>query len=287
MLYILILLSLSLSIAKNYDIAICAVAKNENLDILEWVAYHKKIGIHRIYLLDHHSEMPMNKSIMNYIRNDFVDYLYLPPEFHSSTAQIAAYNLCITKKSHYHDFMAFIDIDEFIVIAEKSKSLSDVIQPYSKFGGILLHWMLFGTSGHINRPKGGILRNYFQCAPSIDVKAIVNTKYILPTPAYSPSGYGIHYFVLKDGFYYVDTNFNPIIDYYSNSSIVKNAHTLPRSFYSKLYINHYRIKSLEDYRRKNKTGRPYGKLRADWYEQIDVTMKEFNRTCKRFQNYIV
>jgi hypothetical protein len=85
--------------------------------------------------------------------------------------------------------MAFLDVDEFIVVVDKSKKIPDVLWSYEKTGGVSLNWMLFGSSEHAVKPAGGVIANYYKCYKDRHVKAIVNTKYCLGSSGNS------HFFV--------------------------------------------------------------------------------------------
>ncbi len=75
----------------------------------------------------------------------------------------------------------FIDTDEFIIL-RKDPSLPALLKHYEEYGGLALSWTVFGTSGHINRPPGGVLASYDKCTPRgayLRVKTIVNTRFAL------------------------------------------------------------------------------------------------------------
>ena len=95
---------------------------------------------------------------------------------------------------------------------------------------------MFGSSGHVNRPSGGVLKNYNSCSNFTLSKSIVNTQRVLSV------GASAHLFAYKDGF-----------DSYSTHKIpVKESpHFKPE--YDIMYINHYATKSLEDYMFRIKT----------------------------------
>ena len=58
------------------------------------------------------------------------------------------------------------------------------MQQYNQYGGLAINWMVFGSSGHMQRPKGGVLVNYKQCLPDQQeqnqhVKVIANTAHLM------------------------------------------------------------------------------------------------------------
>jgi len=79
----------------------------------------------------------------------------------------------------------FIDADEFVVLERGAvPSLPGLLQQYEAHGGLVLHWRLFGHSGHIERPPGGTLASYSACWPHsmamhLHVKSFVQPRHVL------------------------------------------------------------------------------------------------------------
>lgn len=57
----------------------------------------------------------------------------------------------------------FIDADEFIILHDEMW-LPGVLEEYTQYGGLVLYWKLFGSSGHVQRPAEGVLRSYTKCS---------------------------------------------------------------------------------------------------------------------------
>lgn len=58
------------------------------------------------------------------------------------------------------------------------------MQGYDEYGGLAINWLVFGSSGHKQRPQGGVLVNYRQCLPfeqeqNQHVKVIANTAHLM------------------------------------------------------------------------------------------------------------
>ena len=43
--------------------------------------------------------------------------------------------------------------------------INTFMQQYEQYGGLAVNWMIFGSSGHKSRPRGGVLVNYHACLP--------------------------------------------------------------------------------------------------------------------------
>lgn len=60
-------------------------------------------------------------------------------------AQLCAYHDAIRRSQFVSQWVAFIDIDEFIVISDQTP-LPDFLKEYEYAGGLMINWRLFGTS---------------------------------------------------------------------------------------------------------------------------------------------
>ena len=51
--------------------------------------------------------------------------------------------------------MGFIDVDEFLVIKDRSVTdLPTLLKRFEGKGGVAVNWRLFGSSGHLQKPAG-------------------------------------------------------------------------------------------------------------------------------------
>jgi hypothetical protein len=213
----------------------CLVYKNEYyLD--EWVEYHKQLGCSKFYLFDNNSSFLTPESVLHYVDTGLVEIRTLGNE-HGVMKQLKAFTTCITEFGHLHDFMGFIDSDEFIVIKDKTKLIPDILKAYTEYGGLTLNWMVFGSSGHIKKPPGGLLKNYYKCYPNFHIKTIVNLAYVSNT--INP-----HYFHYKDNKYAVDIAGNKV----KAALNPANGSNLSNYLFDTMYINHYYCKSFEEFK---------------------------------------
>lgn len=56
---------------------------------------------------------------------------------------------------YLNTWMAFLDLDEFLVLQDGTTSILEFMKPYLQFGGLAVHWRFFGSSGLQSRPAGG------------------------------------------------------------------------------------------------------------------------------------
>jgi hypothetical protein len=231
--------------------AICAVARDQSEDIREWVEYHRWLGAGKIYLYDNHSKPPMSSSLLDFIKSGFVEYQYfsglnMTVNNYTGSNQAQAYIGCLQRHRHRHRWLAFIDVDEFFVLhGGEEGGIAAFMQPYEPYSGLGVHWMIFGNSGHKERPAGGVLANYVYCVPpdapiNRHIKTITNTKYLVdigPDP---------HTFIHTPGC-------PPVVNQDSKPLSGAVIHSqLP--VHSKIALYHYLLKSDADYSSKVKRG---------------------------------
>ncbi len=223
--------------------AMCLVVKNER-DLPEWIEYHKRMGCAKFYIFDHNSSVPMIGSIFNYVSSGLVEYSFiLDPQ--KPNTQLYVYNKCLQDHGDKHQFIGFLDSDEFIVVKNTSMKIPDVLKEYEHYGGLTLNWKVFGSSGHVHRPVGGVLPNYYKCSNNFHVKSIVNPRF-----AVGPDG-DPHSFRYKFGHFTVDTSFKRSKAPFNPGKQI----TPPTYLFETMYINHYNTKSAEDFLEKTARGK--------------------------------
>lgn len=128
-------------------VALCAIARQENRYIREWIDYHKSIGVSKIFLYDnyHASEERLADVVQDYVAEGFVELNdYHDREF----AQCPAYNDCYQRHGHEYAWIGFFDIDEFLRI--KGKNIADFMERYTQGDVLLINWRIMTDSGLVH-----------------------------------------------------------------------------------------------------------------------------------------
>ena len=113
----IIFISIGSEIEIFNRVCLCAVAKEENKYIREFIEHYKKYDIDKIYLFDNNDKNgeQFEDVIMDFIKNGFVeliDYKGIPQP------QLLAYNDCYRRYNKFYDWLIFFDIDEFIYLKD-------------------------------------------------------------------------------------------------------------------------------------------------------------------------
>ncbi|MEJ0016325.1 MAG: glycosyltransferase family 2 protein [Acetobacteraceae bacterium] len=158
-------------------IAICAIFKDEAPYLLEWLAFHRMIGVDLFVLYDNGST-DGGADIVR--RSSFAKNVTLL-DWAERPGQLSAYNHFRINHAARFTWAGFIDIDEFLMPLAGS-SIREILmrRAYAPYAQILLQWLVFGPSGHEARPGGLVIENYTRRLPesaeaSRHIKAIVRT----------------------------------------------------------------------------------------------------------------
>lgn len=224
------------------EVAICAIAKRENLYVNEWVNYHLNLGFDKIYLYDNNDEdYPF---VGNYISNlDKVEIIKWNIDSNRFINQELSYRHFIENYSQLYDWVAFIDIDEFIHI--DTLDVKDFLSRFSGEDNIALNWHIYGDDDIIEGNESIPVRDRFKINKiTMDFsvyKTICNLKM---HPNYRVCS--MHFIADDDteiGAPYVNSNLEKVkcnVDgrmECSYNDVMRN----------KCYIEHYQTKSLSEF----------------------------------------
>ena len=229
------------------EIAIAVVLKNEATYIDEWIEYHYKIGVDKIYLYDNDSEdrSELMNELKPWIDLGVVEYNELPGDY----AQLPAYQDAMFRHRFDCRYMAFIDVDEFIV-PKNGRDLIDILnQAFEKetvdnftIGGLTANWRVFASGGKPYRELGGVIERFTMRTKdefdrNLMVKTITNPRRI----DYYSNPHHPQYYINVTG---INENGNQVLEYQNTENTV-----------DKIQINHYFTKSKEEFIQKMSRGR--------------------------------
>lgn len=143
--------------AEHY-LTVCAIFQNEAPYLKEWIEYHRLVGVEKFYLYNNHSKDDYQTVLLPYIHNGTVELADWPTgkEEPFISCQKRAYNHCIAYRKEEAFWIAFIDLDEFILPVQQT-SLCAVLKEYENYGGLFIYWQNFGTSHISSLPKDNLL----------------------------------------------------------------------------------------------------------------------------------
>lgn len=141
-------------------LALCAIVKNELPYLPEWLAYHRVVGVDQVLLYDNGSDVPLDSRPGAKSMWEGVSVVPYP----GSNRQAEAYTDGIRRMLGKTAWVAFVDIDEFLVPL-KHDSLPEVLSKFASSGGLAAHWQTFGAGGHQYRAPGLQMEAFLLRAP--------------------------------------------------------------------------------------------------------------------------
>lgn len=220
-----------------------SISKNEAPYIKEWIEFHKLVGFTKFYFYDNESEDNTVDILKPYIDSGLVEYTLIK----GKGRQLDAYNDAIAKHKNECRWIAFLDMDEYLMPIEPFKPIYRIVTELVDLAGkgaagIGVNWCIYGSSYLEKKPDGLISENFIYRGTEKDwgnfhIKTICNPRlvknYISPHyPIYKLGGYNIN-----------DSDGKRLWGWFCHDVKWKN-----------LRINHYYCKSKEQYIQKISRG---------------------------------
>jgi len=224
-------------------IASVVMCRDENAYLREWCEWHYAIGFDRLLIFDDQSKVPLADTVRT-----FPYFLREVIEVHkvkisdNNRLQLTYLSIIVNLGSKY-EWIAFIDTDEFIV-PKRDKNIKTLLKRYRAYGGLVLNWQVFGSNGRLTRNKGSQIDSLIWKAAEDSpvnkhVKSIIQPSKVVLEPPGTP-----HAFSYIDGTYAVNCQRTKVDGPFSDPH-VKIAQ-----------INHYLLRSREEYLEKAQRARP-------------------------------
>ena len=278
----------------KYQLALCAIFKNEAPYLKEWIEFHKLVGVEHFYLYNNESDDNYLEVLKPYLETNQVDlidwkstpeasneliksdYLQIIDPIKKITLtskqkkdfpnqelnklwkkiQTSAYLHCINNIAGKVKWLIVIDTDEFLFSPQKTPLLK-LLEEYHEFGGVCVNWQIFGTSHIEEIPHNKLL------IETLTLKALPNyvknrlVKSIV-RPECVAGCVSPHVFILKKPFQQVDTNKKPVKKLLA-----------PNILIDKIRINHYWTRD-EKFFKKVKIGR-----RLEHGDALDIMLERY------------
>ena len=262
-------------------VALCAIAKNENLYIREWVEWYRNIGISKIFLYDNNelNGERFEEVINDYIKIGFVEIINVRGVekgcFYDSEGinlQPKCYIDCYEKKVSGYEWICFFDIDEFLVFKSGLNLFSFLNQEkFINTDTILISWEHYDDNNLYDYDKRDVVKRFTHKSKLgfHGVKSIVRTGKIIENKKLENL---IHCFKLKDSRIKFSNGIN------IQAINPHNFYKLPNNVHDKcdIVLNHYKTKTISEYLYRH-LGRHWGtgKKYTDNPKNIENCYKDF------------
>lgn len=148
-------LTCSGGVEKRYFFTVCAVFKNEAVNMHEWISHYLLEGADHIFLVDNGSSDMFMTSVQPFIDSGQVTVMIN----HKQHAQQEILDHYILPILNVTEWMLNVDLDEIVYAVEGSTSEVLSTIPCS-IATISVPWKMFGSSGHKQHPSGSLVKNF-------------------------------------------------------------------------------------------------------------------------------
>jgi hypothetical protein len=238
------------------ELCVVTIIRDEAPYIQEWIEYHLLVGVEKFYIYDNESKDNLKAVLEPYIKEGIVSYRYISGRLNR---QFLAYKDAIRRCKNKTKWLAIIDMDEFIVPKAHEK-ITDFLKDFDCYSEISIAWVIYGSSGFINKPEGLVIENYKRHAhldSATESKSIINPRAVREM-------FNTHWSFMNG--LAVDENKNPYVRYPCATKIPRN----------KICLNHYCDKSWQEFQAKIQRGFADGntyvrdRKEFDFFDQNDV-----------------
>ncbi|MCM1521089.1 MAG: glycosyltransferase family 92 protein [Muribaculaceae bacterium] len=239
----------------EYNLAVCAIAKDEGPYFKEWIEWHHSMGVDKFFIYDNGSTDGTKKILTPYIESGLVEYI----DFPGYRMQLAAYDDCLARHRFDCRWIAFIDLDEFIVPV-KDKDIPQFLSHFDNAPAVEINWLIYGSGGMDKKSPLPVMERFkYHSLPSHPlnrhVKSIVNPRKVFTMT-------GCHEASRISGLAQ-DSHGNPITRNFREREPQQDI----------IRINHYAVRSREEFVEKQNRGRASGTKRAihwDYFNNYDL-----------------
>uniref|UniRef100_A0ACD5V517 Uncharacterized protein n=1 Tax=Avena sativa TaxID=4498 RepID=A0ACD5V517_AVESA len=236
-----------LSVAPQRNlICACTMVRNVAKFLHEWVLYHSSIGVGQFFLYDNGSEDDLIDQVAR-LRATGINILTVSWPW--TKTQEAGLSHCAAMHRNSCQWMAFIDVDEFIFspdwikFEKPSKSMLEALVPVDPHvGQVYFPCYDFGPSGQTAHPREGVCQGY-TCR--LDKPQRHKSLVLLDAVADSFVN-SVHHFSLKAGFHFA---WNLLV-----------------------HVNHYKYQAWVEF--KSKFKRRVSTFVPDWSDPVNLQSRD-------------
>ena len=241
-------------ISTKIKVCLCAIAKEQNLYIKYFLEHYKNLGYDHIFIYDNNdiNDKKLEDVIKNYINNGFVTLIdYRGFRGKRNNPQLDAYYDCYENHNKEYDWLTFFDIDEYLILKPNGTKIHEFLENerYKNCPIVKINLVLYSDNDQIKYENKSVLERFTQVTKykidNYNIKSIMraNIPYYKFNRSYSP-----HYL------------------YYKVKSCSTSGKFINGTYYSHFLdykyaiLNHYNTKTVTEYTKKLKRGRPTMKM---------------------------
>ena len=239
--------------------------KNEKPYLKEWLEYHILQGVEHFYLCDNESTDGTKEYLKPYIDEKLITYIPMP----GVNQQLKCYEKIVETYKNDTYWLAIIDLDEYLVPLQK-RNMKSFLKDYEDVSEVSLHWMNYGDGEIFSRQSGLIVETFTSHGKTLNhtVKSIVKPEKII-----NFNDFGSNHYMKVEGL--------SVNEYHKPVSFMLNYNISA----DKARINHYLVKSFNEFIYKKKRGHPEGtSIDYEYYFFHNDNSIKHDKSMERFLN---
>ncbi len=215
----------------RHFLGLCAIAKDEDTILREWVAWHLLIGFEKILIYDNDSATPACDILEDFLNAGLVEtHTIKGPQ-----RQLTAYMHCLREYGNDFRHLAFFDLDEFLFLRHEA-DVRPLVADFAEHGALALNMAYFSSDGHISRPRDLVTSSFCEIH-----NLIPSTKWIL-RPELIDLALSPHHFTFTSPASVVNTRGEPAVGGFAPPAE------------ERARLNHYVWRSQQDYEERLQRG---------------------------------
>ena len=136
-------------------LSVCSMFLNGERYLAEWLEFHLLMGIERFFLYDHESTDASRDVLAPYVEEGTVVVYDWPVH----PGQVEAFEDCVQRHRHDSRWIAFFDSDEFL-FSGTGRPVPEILRAFEPWPGVLVNRPAFGSAGRETMPEGLVTESY-------------------------------------------------------------------------------------------------------------------------------
>jgi hypothetical protein len=219
-------------------VGIAAAVKSEAPYLLEWIAFHRAVGIETFFIADNGGHDGTSELLQ---RLESAGYITRFNLIGRPVPQQSAYNMMVPRMAGAVDLVAIIDADEFIRSVEADRADVTLSNYFANpnVSAVAINWACYGSSNHLRHDAGLVLER-FKIRSEQTFTVNRHVKSVIRVDRYV-SYLNPHFFKITGG-RYIDTSGGDI-----EWDQVMGPGVSARCLWDKIRIDHFVVKSLQEF----------------------------------------
>jgi hypothetical protein len=136
-------------------VAVVAIVRDERKFLDEWLVYHRLLGIDHFFVYDDEPDLSMGEFLRPHAAHvTVVPWFERHRSMYGRNKQTKAYTHALHNGLSPFDWVAYLDVDEFLVLKEHG-DIHGFLSPIDRtVASVMLNWVVYGHNGFYDDPPG-------------------------------------------------------------------------------------------------------------------------------------